>query len=186
MDITDSTMIRKSTQQTVLMGRAQMTSVPSLSANHGDGNNLLALGNMAVTNAANLAILERSEVHQAPVELIDCLVVGTLCDLEKLFNTIRCLKDIHPALKVVLVDSKENPRLSDQPLPFGVEAVMLVSQEKGEIGKSLLFQQSGILAGINAGMAAFIAFVMETQLESPTTIAMATTNLSPELFHISP
>ena len=71
-----------------------------------------------------------------------------------------------------------------------------VCEAAAQAGRCLLSQQAGILAGSNAGMAAYVAAVMGARMEvgyfwihsvlmsifqSGVTIAMATTNLSPEL-----
>lgn len=67
-------------------------------------------------------------------------------------------------MQVVLVDSQEQPLLLDE-LPKGVESVMMVTKEQAEVGRSLLLQQGGLLAGASAGMAAYIAFIMEARME---------------------
>jgi len=174
----------KFSQQTRSIGRAHMTSVPSLPGGQGGGR-IMALGNMATNNCPTLAMLEDTHNHEH-LDLIDCLVVGTLCDLDRMFNAIKKLKEIHPALKVILADCKENSRLAGEDPPEGVESVILVSKDNAETGRSLLFHQSAILAGTNAGMAAYLAFIMEAQIQNRATIAIATTNISPELFGLSP
>ena len=40
-----------------------------------------------------------------------------------------------------------------------------VCQAKAQAGRCLLSQQAGILAGTNAGMAAYVAFVMGARME---------------------
>ena len=67
-------------------------------------------------------------------------------------------------MQVVLVDSEEQPLLLDE-LPQGVESVMMVTKEQAELGRSLLLQQAGLLAGTSAGMAAYVAFIMEARME---------------------
>lgn len=168
--------------QTLYLGRAKMTWVSPLPGK--EASRLIVLGNMAESKSSDMISLERNK-RQARICSLDYLVVGTGCDLDKLLTAIRKLKEIHPTLKVVLADSKERPVLSKQPPPPGVHSVMTVSRDKAETGRSLLFQQSGILAGINAGLAAFIAFILDAKLENRATIAMAATNVCPELFGFS-
>ena len=64
---------------------------------------------------------------------------------------------------MVLVDSASSPVLLSPP-PC-VDSVMPVSAAMAEAGRCLLSQQAGILAGNNAGMAAYVAFVMGAKME---------------------
>jgi len=84
---------------------------------------------------------------------------------------------------VVLADSQEAPLLEDE-LPQGVESVVRVTEEQAEAGRALLFQQASILAGQNAGRAAYVAFIMEAKIETGARIAVATTNLTPRLLGV--
>lgn len=175
MKQTDSAVMTK-----FFIGRAQVTCVSPLPGSQGKGGRLLAIGNMAASPSQ--PILGSGDMVQSSLTAIDFLVAGTDCNMESLLETVIQLKEIHPQLRVVLAESKESPRLSE--LPLGVESIMLVAQDKAEVGRSLLFQQAGILAGINAGMAAYLAFIMEGQMETGATIAMATTNLTPQLLSL--
>ena len=53
----------------------------------------------------------------------------------------------------------------DQDRPYGVESVVRVSQDQTEAGRALLFQQAGILGGVNSGMASFLAFIIDGKME---------------------
>ena len=64
---------------------------------------------------------------------------------------------------MVLVDSASAPVLPSPP-PC-VDSVIPVSAAMAEAGRCLLSQQAGILAGNNAGMAAYVAFVMGAKME---------------------
>jgi len=140
---------------------------------------LLALGNLAkAPKQPSLAQLEEP-CQQASLTSIDLLVAGTDCDLDSLLETVGQLREIHPGLKVVLVDSASAPVLPSPP-PC-VDSVIPVSAAMAEAGRCLLSQQAGILAGNNAGMAAYVAFVMGAKMEAWQTIAIATTNISPQL-----
>lgn len=176
MKQTDTAMITK-----YFIGQAQVTDVCPLPGGQGEVGRILAIGNMAPQ--PGLPDLEDQETGQVvSLGAIDFLVAGTDCDLENLLETVTQLREMHPKLKVVLAECKERPRLSE--LPIGVESVMQVSADLAEVGRSLLYQQAGILAGMNAGMAAYLAFIMEGKLEGGATIAMATTNLTPQLLRL--
>lgn len=168
--------------QTLYIGRAKMTPVSPLPGRM--TSRLIVLGNMAERKSPNLIDLE-SNKRQALICSMDYLVVGTGCHMDILLAAIHTLKEIHPTLKVVLADSKERPVLSKQAPPQGVHSVMSVSRDQAQTGRSLLFHQSGILAGTNAGLAAFIAFMLDAKLETRVNIAMAATNVCPELFGFS-
>lgn len=171
----DTAMITK-----YFIGQAQVTDVCPLPGGQGNIGRILAIGNMASPRLHTM--VDQDTVQGASLGAIDFLVAGTGCNLENLLETVSQLKEMHPALKVVLAECKESPNLSE--LPIGVESVMEVSQDMAEVGRSLLYQQAGILAGINAGMAAYLAFIMEGKLETGATIAIATTNLTPELLSL--
>jgi len=168
--------------QTLYIGRAKLTCVSPLPGRM--TSRLIVLGNMAERKSPDLIDIE-SNKKQATICSMDYLVVGTGCDMDRLLTAINTLKEIHPALKVVLADSKERPLLSKQAPPPGVHSVMTVSRDQAQTGRSLLFHQSGILAGTNAGLAAFIAFMLDAKLETRANIAMAATNVCPELFGLS-
>lgn len=167
----------KASHKAAFIGRASVTPLPSLPGGLGRPGRLLAIGNMGSAPSPPSMDDTRTEV---PLASLDYLVAGTSCNLHRLLATVAQLKAANPGLKVVLADSEEAPALAGK-TPAGVEAVLAVSGTRGEAGRALLFQQGGILAGANAGMAAYAAFMMEAKIETGATIGLALTNLSPEL-----
>lgn len=175
MKQTETAMVTK-----YFIGQAQVTDVSPLPGGEGEVGRILAIGNMAPTQGHTL--VDQDMVQETSLDTINVLVAGADCNLDNLLETIRQLKERHPELKVVLAEPKGRPTLCEP--PEGVESVMQVSQAMAEVGRSLLYQQAGILAGVNAGMAAYLAFIMEGKLEKGATIATATTNLTPQLFNL--
>merc|ERR1712127_99573 len=151
-------------KQTTFIGRASVTSMPGLPGGLGTKGRLLTLGHMAKPPGPPTLARSEKSGQQTSFGGIDYLVAGTDCNIDKLLKTIRHLKETEPSLKIVLADSAELPVLQGQERPCGVESVMTVSQEQME-----------------AGMALFLAFLMEGKIETGPTIAVAITNLSPEL-----
>lgn len=173
----------KASHKAAFIGRASVTPLPPLPGGLGRPGRLLAIGNMGtVPGPPSMDQLDdvRTEV---PLASLDYLVAGTSCSLRCLLATVAQLKAANPGLRVVLADSEEAPALAGK-IPAGVEAVLAVSGARAEAGRALLFQQGGILAGANAGMAAYAAFIMEAKIETGATIGLALTNLSPELLGI--
>jgi len=162
------------------LGRAQLTPVVPLPDGLGESGLLVALGNMHKSKTAPLlGEIERPGV-EASLESFDFLVASTNTNLEDLLSASMHLAKLHPGLKVihwigrhkipsnfqvVLVDSQEAPLLEEDELPQGVESVVQVTEEQAEAGRGLLFQQASILAGKNAGRAAYVAFIMEAKIE---------------------
>jgi len=178
------TMDAKNSKQVNFIGRAQLTPVVPLPDGLGESGLLVALGNMHKSKTAPLLEdLERPRV-EASLGSFDFLVASTNSNLEGLLSASMHLANLHPGLKVVLVDSQEAPLLEDDELPQGVESVVQVTEEQAEAGRGLLFQQASILAGQNAGRAAYVAFVMEAKIETGARIAIATTNLTPRLLGV--
>lgn len=178
------TMDAKNSKQVNFIGRAQLTPVVPLPDGLGESGLLVALGNMHKSKTAPLLEdLERPRV-EASLGSFDFLVASTNSNLEALLSASMHLANLHPGLKVVLVDSQEAPLLEDDELPQGVESVVQVTEEQAEAGRGLLFQQASILAGQNAGRAAYVAFVMEAKIETGARIAIATTNLTPRLLGV--
>lgn len=178
------TMDAKNSKQVNFIGRAQLTPVLPLPDGLGESGLLVALGNMHKSKTAPLLEdLERPRV-EASLGSFDFLVASTNSNLEGLLSASMHLANLHPGLKVVLVDSQEAPLLEDDELPQGVESVVQVTEEQAEAGRGLLFQQASILAGQNAGRAAYVAFVMEAKIETGARIAIATTNLTPRLLGV--
>lgn len=178
------TMDAKNSKQVNFIGRAQLTPVVPLPDGLGESGLLVALGNMHKSKTAPLLEdLERRGV-EASLGSFDFLVASTNSNLEGLLSASMHLANLHPGLKVVLVDSQEAPLLEDDELPQGVESVVQVTEEQAEAGRGLLFQQASILAGQNAGRAAYVAFVMEAKIETGARIAIATTNLTPRLLGV--
>jgi len=177
------TMDAKNSKQVNFIGRAQLSPVVPLPDGLGESGLLVALGNMPRSKTAPL--LEEMERPRVEVSLdnFDFLVAATNSNLEDLLSTSKRLAKLHPGLKVVLADSQEAPFLEDE-LPEGVESVVQVSEEQAEAGRGLLFQQASILAGQNAGRAAYVAFIMEAKIETGARIAIATTNLTPRLLGV--
>jgi len=166
------------------LGRAQLTPVVPLPDGLGESGLLVALGNMHKSKTAPLlGEIERPGV-EASLESFDFLVASTNTNLEDLLSASMHLAKLHPGLKVVLVDSQEAPLLEEDELPQGVESVVQVTEEQAEAGRGLLFQQASILAGKNAGRAAYVAFIMEAKIETGARIAIATTNLTPRLLGV--
>jgi hypothetical protein len=178
------TMDAKNSKQVNFIGRAQLTPVVPLPDGLGESGLLVALGNMHKSKTAPLlGEIERPRV-EASLESFDFLVASTHSNLEDLLSASMRLAKLHPGLKVVLVDSQEAPLLEDDELPQGVESVVQVTEEQAEAGRGLLFQQASILAGQNAGRAAYVAFIMEAKIETGARIAVATTNLTPRLLGV--
>jgi len=177
------TMDAKNSKQVNFIGRAQLSPVVPLPDGLGESGLLVALGNMPRSKTAPL--LEEIERPRVEVSLdnFDFLVAATNSNLEDLLSTSERLAKLHPGLKVVFADSQEAPFLEDE-LPEGVESVVQVSEEQAEAGRGLLFQQASILAGQNAGRAAYVAFIMEAKIETGARIAIATTNLTPRLLGV--
>jgi len=180
------TMDAKNSKQVNFIGRAQLSPVVPLPDGLGESGLLVAFGNMPKSKTTPL--LEEIERPGVEVSLdnFDFLVAATgatISNLEDLLNTSKHLAKLHPGLKVVLADSQEAPFLEDE-LPEGVESVVQVSEEQAEAGRGLLFQQASILAGQNAGRAAYVAFIMEAKIETGARIAIATTNLTPRLLGV--
>jgi len=162
------------------IGRAKLTTVAPLAGGLGQPGTLTALGNVPTPLSSSAEVNLETPKSQASLASFDFLVAGAHGNLEALLKTASSLKRLFPELKVVLVDSEEQPLLLDE-LPQGVESVMMVTKEQAELGRSLLLQQAGLLAGTSAGMAAYVAFIMEARMEVGAKIAIATTNLSPRL-----
>jgi len=178
------TMDAKNSKQVNFIGRAQLTPVVPLPDGLGESGLLVALGNMHKSKTAPLLEeIERPGV-EASLESFDFLVASTNTNLEDLLSASMHLAKLHPGLKVVLVDSQEAPLLEEDELPQGVESVVQVTEEQAEAGRGLLFQQASILAGKNAGRAAYVAFIMEAKIETGARIAIATTNLTPRLLGV--
>jgi len=178
------TMDAKNSKQVNFIGRAQLTPVVPLPDGLGESGLLVALGNMPKSKTVPLlGEIERPRV-EASLESFDFLVASTNnSNLEDLLSASTRLAKLHPGLKVVLADSQEAPLLEDE-LPQGVESVVQVSEGQAEAGRGLLFQQASILAGQNAGRAAYVAFIMEAKIETGARIAIATTNLTPRLLGV--
>jgi len=177
------TMDARNSRKVNFIGRAQLTPVVPLPDGLGESGLLVALGNMPTSKTAPL--LEDIERPRAEASLgnFDFLVASTNANLEELLATSELLSDLYPGLKVILVDSQEAPLLDDE-LPTGVESIVQVTEEQAEAGRGLLFQQASILAGQNAGRAAYVAFIMEAKIKTGARIAIATTNLTPRLLSI--
>jgi len=175
------TMDAKNFKQVNFIGQAQMTPVLPLPDGLGESGLLVALGNMPKSKTVPLLEEIESPRVEVSLESFDFLVASTNnSNLEDLLFASRRLAKLHPGLKVVLADSQEAPLLEDE-LPQGVESVVRVTEEQAEAGRALLFQQASILAGQNAGRAAYVAFIMEAKIETGARIAVATTNLTPRL-----
>jgi len=157
------------------IGQAKVTEVSPLAGAQGGQGRLIAIGHMPTTHAIP-NIDARTETSS--LDHVDVLVAGTNCNMDKLLSAVVKLKEKHPTIKVVLAASSPCPHLE------GVSSVLQVSQEEAELGRRLLLQQAGILAGSNAGQAAFLAFCIHANAKAGTTIAMVTTNLSPELLSL--
>lgn len=174
------TMDVKNSKQVNFIGQAQLTPVVPLPDGLGESGLLVALGNMPKSKTVPLlGEIERPRV-EASLESFDFLVASTNSNLDDLLQASMLLARIHPGLKVVLVDSQEAPLLEEE-LPQGVESVVRVTEDQAEAGRGLLFQQASILAGQNAGRAAYVAFIMEAKIETGARIAIVTTNLTPRL-----
>jgi len=179
------TMDAKNSKQVNFIGRAQLTPVVPLPDGRGESGLLVALGNMHKPKTAPLLGEVEKPGVEASLDSFDFLVASTNSNcLEDLLSASVRLAKIHPGLKLVLVDSQEAPLLQDEVLPEGVESVVQVTEEQAEAGRGLLFQQASILAGQNAGRAAYVAFLMEAQIETGARIAIATTNLTPRLLGV--
>lgn len=174
----------KASHKAAFIGRASVTPLPSLPGGLGRPGRLLAIGNMGTAPCPSPSMDQLDEARtEVPLASLDYLVAGTSCDLHRLLATVAQLKAANPSLRVILADSEEAPALAGK-IPAGVEAVLAVSGARAEAGRALLFQQGGILAGANAGLAAYAAFIMEAKIETGATIGLALTNLSPELLGI--